>query len=70
MSRVIEASDRGLPTLASKMEVNVVPLSEQVKFAEAARPAVRALIEDQYGAAGVEIQDALLSSIEAEKKAL
>jgi len=66
MSRVIEASERGLPALAAKMEVNVVPPEEQAKFAEAAQPAVRALIEDQYGAEGIEMLDALLSSIEAE----
>ncbi|MCK0104240.1 DctP family TRAP transporter solute-binding subunit [Pseudohalocynthiibacter sp. F2068] len=69
MSRVIEASDRGLPALAERMEVNVVPPAEQAKFAEAAQPAVRALIEEQYGAAGVEMLDALLASVEEEKAA-
>lgn len=67
MSRVIEASEKGLPALAEKMEVNVVSPEEQAKFAEAAQPAVRALIEDQYGAEGIEMLDALLSSIEEEK---
>ncbi|MEM8570330.1 MAG: DctP family TRAP transporter solute-binding subunit [Pseudomonadota bacterium] len=67
MSRVIEASDSGLPALASKMEVNVVPPEEQAKFAEAAQPAVRALIEEQYGPKGIEMLDALLSSIDEEK---
>lgn len=66
MSRVIEASERGLPALAQKMEVNVVPPAEQAKFAEAAQPAVRALIEEQYGAEGIAMLDALLSSIEEE----
>jgi len=69
MSRVIEASERGLPALAEKMEVNVVPPAEQAKFAEAAQPAVRALIEDQYGDEGVDMLEALLSSIEEEKEA-
>lgn len=69
MSRVIEASDKGLPLLAEKMEVNVVPPAEQAKFAEAAQPAVRALIEEQYGAEGIEMLDALLGSIEEEKAA-
>lgn len=69
MSRVIEASDKGLPLLAEKMEVNVVPPAEQAKFAEAAQPAVRALIEEQYGAEGIEMLDALLASIEEEKAA-
>lgn len=69
MNRVIEASDNGLPALAKKMEVNVVPPAEQAKFAEAAQPAVRALIADQYGPEGTEMLDALMSSIEDEKKA-
>jgi tripartite ATP-independent transporter DctP family solute receptor len=69
MSRVIEASDKGLPALAAKMEVNVVPPDEQAKFAEAAQPAVRALIEEQYGAEGTAMLDSLLASIEEEKAA-
>ncbi|HSM39137.1 MAG TPA: DctP family TRAP transporter solute-binding subunit [Afifellaceae bacterium] len=69
MSRVIEASDKGLPALAAKMEVNVVPPAEQAKFAEAAQPAVRALIEEQYGAEGIGMLDSLLGSIEEEKAA-
>ena len=64
MSRVIEASDRGLPALAEKMEVNVVSPEEQARFAEAAQPAVRALIEEQYGEPGIAMLDSLLSSIE------
>jgi len=66
MSRIIEASKRGLPALAETMEVNVVPPAEQAKFAEMAQPAVRALIEEQYGAEGIEMLDTLLSSIEEE----
>ncbi|SDI85115.1 DctP family TRAP transporter solute-binding subunit [Aliiruegeria lutimaris] len=69
MSRVIEASEKGLPLLAEKMEVNVVPPAEQAKFAAAAQPAVRTLIEEQYGAEGIEMLDALLASIEEEKAA-
>ena len=69
MSRVIEASEKGLPALAAKMEVNVVSPEEQAKFAAAAQPAVRALIEEQYGAEGIDMLDALLASIEEEKAA-
>lgn len=69
MSRVIEASERGLPALAEKMEVNVVPPEEQAKFAEMAQPAVRELIEEQYGSEGIAMLDALLASIEEEKSA-
>jgi TRAP-type C4-dicarboxylate transport system substrate-binding protein len=67
MSRVIEASDRGLPALAAKMEVNVVTPEEQAKFAAVAQPAVRKLIAEKYGAEGTEMLDALLSSIDEEK---
>ena len=67
MSRVIEASDKGLPALAAKMEVNVVTPEEQAKFAEAAQPAVRALIEEKFGAEGAAMLEAMLTSIEEEK---
>ncbi len=69
MSRVIEASEGGLPALAAKMEVNVVSSEEQAKFAEMAQPAVRALIEKQYGDEGTAMLGALLTAIEEEKKA-
>lgn len=66
MNRVIEASDNGLPALAEGMEVNVVPPEEQEKFAAAAQPAVRALIEKQYGDDGIAMLEGLLASIAAE----
>ncbi len=69
MSRVIEASQSGLPALAAKREVNVVPPAEQAKFPAAAQPAVRKLIAEKYGADGTAMLDAMLSSIEDEKKA-
>ncbi|HUF86303.1 MAG TPA: DctP family TRAP transporter solute-binding subunit [Thermohalobaculum sp.] len=67
MSRVIEASQNGLPLLAEKMEVNVVTPEQQQKFAETAQPAVRALIEERYGAEGKAMLEALLASIEEER---
>ena len=67
MSRVIEASASGLPKLAETMEVNVVPPAELEKFAAAAQPAVRKLIEEKYGAKGIELLDAMLASVEEEK---
>lgn len=63
MSRVIEASDGGLPHLMKKMEVNVVAADEQARFAEAAQPAVRSLIEEKFGAEGVEMLEALMTSV-------
>ena len=67
MSRVIEASDAGLPLLATKMEVNMISPEEQAKFAEATQPAVKALIDERYGTEGTEMLEALLASIEAAK---
>ena len=69
MSRVIEASERGLPALEETMEVNVISPEEQQRFAEQAQPAVRSLIEAQYGEEGTEMLDALLSSVEEEMAA-
>jgi tripartite ATP-independent transporter DctP family solute receptor len=65
MSRVIEASNSGLPKLAEKMEVNAIPPAELKKFAEASQPAVRKLIEEKYGAEGVDMLNAMLAAIEA-----
>ncbi len=65
VSRVIEASERGLPKLAKKMEVNVVSAAEQQKFAAAAQPAVRKLIEEKLGAEGVDMLNAMMAAIEA-----
>jgi len=67
MSRVIEASDKGLPLLSEKMEVNAIPPAELEKFATAAQPAVRALIEEKYGAEGTDMLDTLLADIDTNK---
>lgn len=66
MSRVIEASEKGLPALSAKMKVNSISPEQQQKFADAAQPAVRKLIEERYGAEGSEMLEALLASIEEE----
>lgn len=66
MSRIIEASDAGLPKLAATMEVNVVSPEEMAKFAAAAQPAVRTLIEEKYGAEGTAMLDAMLKSVAEE----
>lgn len=69
MSRVIEASQEGLPALSAKMRVHVASPAKQAKFAAAAQPAVRAPIEAQYGEAGVAMLDSLLASVEEENGA-
>jgi tripartite ATP-independent transporter DctP family solute receptor len=65
VSRVIEASERGLPKLSKKMKVNVVSPSEQAKFAAAAQPAVRKLIEEKLGADGKDMLNAMMAAIKA-----
>ena len=67
VSRVIEASEKGLPALSEKMEVNAVSPEELEKFAAAAQPAVRKLIDEKLGSEGTEMLDAMLSAIEAAK---
>lgn len=67
MSRVIEASDKGLPRLAEKMEVNAVAPAELEKFAAVSQPAVRKLIAEKLGDDGVAMLDAMLKSIEESK---
>ena len=69
VSRVIEASSRGLPALQQKMTVNAVPAAELEKFASAAQPAVRALIEEKYGAEGVAMLEAMMADIDKAKAA-
>ena len=63
VSRVIEASERGLPKLAKKMKVNVVSAVNQAEFAKVAQPAVRKLIEENLGAEGTDMLNAMLSAI-------
>jgi len=64
VSRVIEASDKGLPALSKKMEVNTVPPEDLKKFAAAAQPAVRKLIDKDLGSEGTEMLDVMLNSIQ------
>ena len=60
LSRIIEASDRGLPPLAQRMEIHVLTARELETFRKATQPAVRGLIEKRFGTEGLEI----LSSFE------
>lgn len=63
-SRIIEASDAGLPRLAQGMEVNTLSEEARQEFAELTQPAVRALIENRLGDEGVELLDLMMESIE------
>ncbi len=65
ISRIIEASSRGLPHLAKKMEVNSVSAAELKRFASVSQPAVKNLIEKKFGAEGVDMLKAMEASIQA-----
>jgi tripartite ATP-independent transporter DctP family solute receptor len=64
ISRIIEASDRGLPHLGKKMKINSLSAAELQKFAEVSQPAVRKLISDKFGNEGVEMLNALVKSVD------
>jgi tripartite ATP-independent transporter DctP family solute receptor len=65
ISRIIEASaEKGLPKLGKKMTINALPPAELKKFAAASQPAVRKVIEEQLGAEGVAMLNAMLADID------
>lgn len=64
LNRIIEASDRGLPSLKQRMDVYVPSQTELVQFREAAEPAVKEYIQKTFGSEGAELQDALVAAIE------
>ena len=63
ISRIIEASERGLPYLSSKLEVNSIPASEMKRFASVSQPAVKKLISEKFGKDGVSMLEAMQKSI-------
>lgn len=64
ISRIIEASaEKGLPKLSKRMTINSIPDSEIKQFAATAQPAVRKVIEEQLGAEGVSMMNAMLADI-------
>jgi len=63
VSRVIEASEKGLPKLGEKMKINAVSPTELAKFAAVAQPAVRKLIDEKLGAEGTDMLNAMLDAI-------
>jgi TRAP-type C4-dicarboxylate transport system substrate-binding protein len=65
VSRLIEASEtQGLPYLSGKMKVTTLSEEERQKFAAVTQPAVRQLIENQFGTDGVALMKALEASIQ------
>jgi len=68
ISRIIEASDRGLPALTKTMEVYSPTAAEKAEFRKMAQPAVKKVIADKYGDEGVAMMDAFLAAIESTEK--
>jgi len=63
ISRIIEASDRGLPALSKDLEVYSLPASEKARFQAAALPAVKGVIKKTFGAEGEDMMNAYLAAI-------
>ncbi len=63
ISRIIEASDKGLPALAASMNVNALGAAELEEFRTAAQPAVTALIAERFGEDGTVMLEAMLEAV-------
>jgi len=68
ISRIIEASDRGLPALAKTMDVYTPTPAEKAAFRKAAQPAVEKVIVEKYGPEGEEMMTAFLAAIDDASK--
>ena len=68
ISRIIEASDRGLPALAKTMEVYTPTPAEKTAFRKAAQPAVEKIIAEKYGAEGEDMMKSFLAAIDDASK--
>ncbi len=65
LNRIIEASDRGLPTLiAEGMKVNTPTPEAMEKFREMGRESAMSFIKENFGDKGIEVADLYLKSIE------
>jgi TRAP-type transport system periplasmic protein len=63
ISRIIEASERGLPALAKDLEVYSLPASEKAKFQAAALPVIKEVIKKNLGAEGEDMMNAYIAAI-------
>lgn len=68
ISNAIEASDRGLPYLQTKMEVNSLSPEEKKKMSDSAIPAMRAVIEKNFGDEGKAMLEEFLAAVAAAGK--
>ena len=70
LSRIIDASDKGLPTLAARMEIYVPNTAEMRQFRDVTMPAAKAFMTDKYKAEGTQWVDRFYAAIEAAEKEL
>ncbi|NLJ47136.1 MAG: DctP family TRAP transporter solute-binding subunit [Treponema sp.] len=70
LSRIIDASDKGLPTLAAKMEVYVPTTAEMKQFRDATMPAARKFMSEKYKQEGEKWVDQFYKAIEQAEKEL
>jgi tripartite ATP-independent transporter DctP family solute receptor len=68
ISRIVEASDRGLPALAAKMQVYSPTAEERAKFRAAAQPAVLDYVKKTFGAEGEDMLKSFFAAIDAANK--
>ncbi len=68
INRIIEASDRGLPALAQKMQIYAPSPAEIAKFRALAQPAVKAQIAKSYGKEGEAMLADFLAAIDKASK--
>ena len=68
INRIIEASDRGLPALAQKMQVYTPTTAEIAKFRALAQPAVKAQIVKSYGKEGEAMMNDFLAAVDKAAK--
>lgn len=68
INRIIEASDRGLPALAQKMQVYSPTPAELAKFRELTQPAVKAQIVKSFGAEGEALMKDFLAAVDKAAK--
>ncbi len=70
LSRIIDASDKGLPTLATKMQVYVPNAGEMRQFRDATMPAAKKFMADKYKKEGETWVDAFYGAIDKAEKEL
>ncbi len=68
VSRVIEASDRGLKGLMGKMEIDALTPAEREKFKEVTQPVMEKHVQETLGDKGVELLDLFKTEVEKANK--